>query len=54
MSKVLKLSIGAMSPSLMNQIQKQDFLFSEEEVKHFQLDLDAIVRLKVRGIMSGG
>lgn len=51
MSKRLKIAIGAISPKLKTQIQDQDYLFSEEMMHHFQLDADAIIRLKVRGII---
>jgi hypothetical protein len=54
MSETLKLRFGAMAPLLKDQLKEQKFSVCEEEIKHFQKDADALIRLKVRGIIPAG
>jgi len=52
--QTLRLGFGALSPALSKQLSDQGFGFNEDEVEHFQKDLGAIIRLKVRGIIPLG
>lgn len=54
MSINVKLAFGAMSPKISEQLDKQGFLYQEEDISHFQKDADAIVRLRVRGLLPEG
>lgn len=49
MSKTLGLYFGALSDSLEDQLTKQGFNFDKKEVDHFQQDIDALNRLRIRG-----
>jgi hypothetical protein len=51
MSIQVKLAFGAISPKISEQLKKQGFKYDKEEVSHFQKDADAIVRLRVRGLL---
>lgn len=50
----LKLAFGAMSRRLSEQLDSQEIKYKTEDVLHFQLDADAITRLRVRGLLSDG
>lgn len=49
MNKALKLSFGALANRLEDQLIKQGFDFNQEEVEQFQQDIDAVIRLRIRG-----
>lgn len=50
--KTLALTFGAMSDPLIKQLRKQKFLFDEDTVDHFQKDIDAFNRLRIRGYLT--
>ena len=50
-NKRIHLRLGPMSESIAVQLKEQGFKFDSEEIKHFQLDADAINRVHVREVM---
>jgi len=50
--QTLKLIFGAMAPKLAEQLKSQNFSYNKVDMIHFQKDADAIVRLKVRGLIT--
>ena len=52
MEKTLNLRFGAMSPSIKEQLTEQNLKFRVGDVNHFQKDSEAIVRLKIRGLLN--
>lgn len=54
MSIQVKLAFGAMSPKISEQLETQGYKYKAEEIAHFQRDVDAVVRLRVRGLLPAG
>ena len=52
MEKTLNLRFGAMSPSIKEQLTEQKLKFKVGDANHFQKDSEAIVRLKIRGLIN--
>ena len=50
----VELRMGALSPSIAEQLQSQGLGADEGTLAHWQKDADAIVRLAVRGLISPG
>lgn len=51
MSIDVKLRFGAMSPRISEQLEAQGLQYKTDDIIHFQHDADAIVRLRVRGLL---
>ena len=51
-TKKLGIYFGAISDPLSTQLRKQKYLFDKEKVKHFQRDIDALNRLRIRGYIT--
>lgn len=50
--ETLSISVGALSDKLVRQFKAQGFVAKDwEALSHIQSDLDALVRLKVRGVI---
>ncbi len=47
--KKLGIYFGAMVEPLSKQLTKQGFKFDKDTVLHFQKDMDALVRVRIRG-----
>lgn len=52
--KTVTVSIGALSPRLGSQLADQGLRMSRQDLTHAQRDIDAMVRLAVRGLLTGG
>ena len=52
MEKTLNLRFGAMSPNIKEQLTQQGLKFKVGDANHFQRDSEAIVRLKIRGLLN--
>jgi hypothetical protein len=48
----LRISFGAMSKPLHEQIVEHGISVTEKEMSHYQKDAAAIVRLRIRGLLS--
>jgi hypothetical protein len=51
MSKEIGIHFGALSDSIKDQLTKQGFEFDEKDVERFDAQADAIVTLRLGGIM---
>lgn len=49
MNKLLSLYLGVLSDSLEKQLTEQGFEFDQKEIEHFQKDVDALNRVRIRG-----
>lgn len=52
MNKSLSLYLGALSDSLEKQLTEQGFEFDKKEIEHFQKDMDALNRIRIRGYIG--
>ena len=52
MGDTLHIKIGALSAPIKEQLKEQGIVLSEHSVKHLQLDIDAVVRLRIRGLLT--
>ena len=50
--KKFGIHFGAMSDPISKQLKAQKLKFDVETVKHFQKDIDAIIRVRIRGILG--
>jgi len=50
--KMFGLSFGAMSPTIKSQLDAAGLSASPAELKHWQTDAEAVVRLACRGLLS--
>ena len=50
----LQIRVGALAPSLSEQLKQQNLGCSKEELKHWTLDSEAINRLRIRGVITDG
>lgn len=48
------LSLGALAPSIADQLEQIGYRVTPYQAKHVQKDVDALNRLKVRGVLSDG
>lgn len=48
----LRIGIGAMSPSIYDQLIKQGVKVTKKECEHFQKDVDSLNRLRIRGLIT--
>lgn len=49
----LLISIGALCDGLVKQFKSQGFVATDwEKLSHIQQDIDALVRLRIRGVIS--
>ncbi|MDG6912651.1 MAG: hypothetical protein JRN35_06160 [Nitrososphaerota archaeon] len=48
----VQVHYGALAEPLAKQLA--EFIIEDDDLEHFQKDVDAIVRLKIRGILSDG
>jgi hypothetical protein len=48
------LRFGAMVNSIKQQLKEQGLTMNEQDLKHFQLDADAIARVRIRLSLSDG
>lgn len=46
------ISMGIFSDPLADQLTRQNFEFDADEAKHWQLDMEAISRLRCRGVIT--
>lgn len=51
-NKTLGISFGALSDKLNVQLKRQEFKFKKEDVEHFEKDIDALNRLRIRGYLT--
>jgi len=49
MNKQIGIHFGALSDSIEEQLKNQEFSFNKKEIDLLQEDLDAIIRLHIRG-----
>lgn len=49
----IKLSFGAVTDRLSEQLDKQGFKYKTQDIVELQLSADAIVRLYIHGIVTG-
>lgn len=49
--KSMSLSFGALAPRISEQLEAQGLEFKTTEVVQLQRDLDAVTRLRVRGLL---
>ena len=45
------ISFGAMADPLKDQLKSQGLKMGAEKCNHFQLDIDALIRLSIRGVL---
>lgn len=51
MAKQLSLNFGAMGDKLSKQLSSQGFQFDNNKLSHFQKDVDALNRVRIRGLL---
>lgn len=50
--QILKIRLGAMSPSVKEQVEEQGFKIDATDSVHLQKDSEAITRLIIRGLIT--
>lgn len=48
----LDLQVGALAPTIASQLKEQKVKVSAHVIEHWQMDVDAINRLRIRGMIS--
>jgi hypothetical protein len=51
-TKQFGLHFGALADSVREQLKSQGFKFDKNEVSHFEKDVDALNRLRIRGYLN--
>lgn len=51
LERMIDISFGALADPIEQQLLSQNLPYIPEAVRHFQLDLDAIIRLAVHGLL---